>query len=346
MLQDAKKHVFISHSSHDRAIVDRVLAVLGSADIPYWFSARPSDLAPGSEWDDSIVAALEASAVVLLIFSRRANESRWVKKEIALASDLEIDIIPVRIEDVKPTRGLAAHLVTVNWISAYPGDVENFLPPVVRQLQALFPAAAQNPLSSEAVPPRSVEKGAPSATASKTLISTQIAEPATVRPTTVPSPRPILPLADANSTEATHAPPETALNPSAAPTNRNEPELFDKETWKILTPTPDPLAELPQLIDDMIAKQSSRVTSTPDKVDATLKTELLLTASPPAPETNAPLSPRYYDSSVWTGEPVKIPSIVPKLLRWMMMSLLLAGGAVVFGIVAKLVLGAIISWKS
>ena len=140
----ADRHVFISHSAQDDAVGRRVCSALEQAGIPCWYSSRPSDLEPGVEWDDNIVAALDKSVAVVLLFSAAANASRWVKRELAMAEARGVPIYPIRIENVQPTAGMEAHLISVQWINAFEGAAENYLGPVISRLRA--PSVAQEPV--------------------------------------------------------------------------------------------------------------------------------------------------------------------------------------------------------
>jgi len=146
-----KKHIFVSHSSDDDAIGRRVCETLEQEGVPCWYSSRPADLDPGVEWDDNIVTALDESAAVLLLFSAASNASRWVKREMAMASKRRLPIIPLRLEPIQPSGGMEAHLITVQWTDLTPDDYDGSLVFVVQRLkQALLEAPGAN--SSEITP--------------------------------------------------------------------------------------------------------------------------------------------------------------------------------------------------
>lgn len=144
-----KKHIFVSHSSHDDAIGRRVCEKLEQEGVPCWYSSRPADLDPGVEWDDNIVKALDESAAALLLFSAASNASRWVKREMAMASKRRLPIIPLRLEPIQPSGGMEAHLITVQWTDLTPDDYDGSLVFVVQRLkQALQEAPGANPSES------------------------------------------------------------------------------------------------------------------------------------------------------------------------------------------------------
>ena len=55
---------------------------------------------------------------MLLIFSSRCNESEYIRREITVAGN-KSSIIPFRIEDVEPKRGLSVRLANLHWIDAF-----------------------------------------------------------------------------------------------------------------------------------------------------------------------------------------------------------------------------------
>ncbi|MEI9914987.1 MAG: toll/interleukin-1 receptor domain-containing protein [Methylovirgula sp.] len=109
--------VFITHSSRDykqsRAIVD----VLEKNGIPCWISER--DIGAGDNYGDAIVDAIENAKAMVLVFSVNANNSDEIKKEIALASQRKLTVVPIRIEDATPSKAFRYELITRNWIDAF-----------------------------------------------------------------------------------------------------------------------------------------------------------------------------------------------------------------------------------
>ena len=120
--------VFISYSSRDKSIADATCAALEAAAIRCWIA--PRDIAPGAEWGEAIISAIEGSRVFVLIFSSSANASSQVSREIEYAVSKALPIMPLRIERVEPTRSLAYFMAGVHWLDA-------LTPPLERHLQQL-----------------------------------------------------------------------------------------------------------------------------------------------------------------------------------------------------------------
>src|SRR5438874_2883064 len=91
------REVFFSHSSSDRLVAAKLADVLRDHGIPVWYSER--SVLGAQQWHDEIGAALKRCDWFLLLLSRSAERSKWVKRELlyALRTDrYEERIIPVR----------------------------------------------------------------------------------------------------------------------------------------------------------------------------------------------------------------------------------------------------------
>ena len=91
----------------------------------------PYDIRPGAVWGDAIVAAIKASTAMLVVLSRSADVSRQVVREVSQAVDSDLFVIPVRIEDWKPTGTMAYLLDTHHWLDAFPAPLATYLPRIV-----------------------------------------------------------------------------------------------------------------------------------------------------------------------------------------------------------------------
>lgn len=114
------KYVFVSHSSADKKLVDKVVHQIEKRGIRCWISSR--DIRPGRDYQQEIVSNLEGSAVVLLIFSQHANKSSEILKELSLASKFKKPMIPARTEDIVPSGAFQYQLSNAQIIDLF----ENF----------------------------------------------------------------------------------------------------------------------------------------------------------------------------------------------------------------------------
>ena len=133
---DMAHDVFISYSSSDKAAADAVCAKLESLRIRCWIA--PRDISPGTEWSLSIVDAIEASRAFVLIFSRQANNSTQIAREVERAVNRGLPIIPLRIEDVVPSRSIAYYLGAVHWLDALYPPLEMHLEKLAVAISAIL----------------------------------------------------------------------------------------------------------------------------------------------------------------------------------------------------------------
>ena len=109
--------VFISHSSKDRKIARTICTALESRGLTCWIASR--DVGPGENFMDAIVRAIRAAKVMVLVFSENANNSEEIKREVVLAGNAKVTVIPVRIEDVMPGDAFAYQFATRQWIDLF-----------------------------------------------------------------------------------------------------------------------------------------------------------------------------------------------------------------------------------
>lgn len=109
--------VFISYSRSDREIADAICRELKSNGLKYWMDTK----IPGGEFfDDEIIAALEKSNIVILIFSKNSNASPHVTTEIANAFEMRKPIIVYRIDEIEPEGKMQYYLANKNWLDSFP----------------------------------------------------------------------------------------------------------------------------------------------------------------------------------------------------------------------------------
>jgi hypothetical protein len=113
--------VFISYCSEDRKIADALVHHLEENDIRCWIDHR--DLLPGFSWREGIIEVLEGNPgiAMVLLFSSASNKSRQVIKEISMADEENILVIPVRIENILPIGAIKLELQGRHWLDAFEG---------------------------------------------------------------------------------------------------------------------------------------------------------------------------------------------------------------------------------
>jgi WD40 repeat protein len=117
--------VFISYSHHDKSAADAVCAKLEQHGIRCWIA--PRDVEPGTEWAGSIIHAISKSKIMVLVFSKNANDSPQIRKEVERAVNKGVIVVPLRIEDVVPTDSLEYFMSNVHWLDALSPPLEQHL---------------------------------------------------------------------------------------------------------------------------------------------------------------------------------------------------------------------------
>jgi len=79
----------------------------------------PRDVRPGEPFDDEIADAIDACRGMVLIFSDLCNDSEYIRREVTVAGESHKSVIPFRIEDVQPRRGLRVRLSDLHWIDGF-----------------------------------------------------------------------------------------------------------------------------------------------------------------------------------------------------------------------------------
>jgi TIR domain len=145
---------FISYSSKDKTAADAACAVLERAGVRCWIA--PRDIRPGQEYGHAIIEAIDQCRVMVLIFSANANDSRQIHREIERAVSKGVPIIPLRIEEVVPTRSMEYFLGAIHWLDALTPPLEKHLQQLAEAVKALLqidisrPAAPLRDNSSQA----------------------------------------------------------------------------------------------------------------------------------------------------------------------------------------------------
>lgn len=109
--------IFISYSSRDQEVAQTICSALEKRRIDCWIASR--DIRPGENFQEAIVKTIRTAKVMVLVFSDNANNSDEIKKELALASQNKLVIIPAKVEDVVPNPAFAYEFATRQWINLY-----------------------------------------------------------------------------------------------------------------------------------------------------------------------------------------------------------------------------------
>jgi TIR domain len=154
-----RRDVFVSYSQSDRACALEIVAQLEARGIKVWVA--PRDIPPSADWAAEIIEAITTSRLMLLVFSAGCNDSSQVRREVERAVHRHLPILPVRIEDVLPTKSLEYFLSAQHWFDAFPAPLAPHYDRLCQQVSELLRTTAgqvapESP-APQSFPPRQLE---------------------------------------------------------------------------------------------------------------------------------------------------------------------------------------------
>ena len=129
--------IFISYSNKDKPIADAICAHLEVAGIRCWIA--PRDITPGEDWPTAITRAISQARVLVLVFSAHSNASEDVSRELFLAANQKLVIIPFKIENIEPEPGKQYYLARTHWLDALNPPTQEQIQNLVERVKTLVP---------------------------------------------------------------------------------------------------------------------------------------------------------------------------------------------------------------
>jgi hypothetical protein len=117
--------VFVCHPTEQKHVADAIVARMEGAGIRCWIA--PRDITPGADFLASIVAAIEASKVLVVVFSSDANASPHVMREVKQAVEAGIPVLPFRVEAVEPSPQLGYLIGPSHWLDALTAPLDEHI---------------------------------------------------------------------------------------------------------------------------------------------------------------------------------------------------------------------------
>jgi hypothetical protein len=115
--------VFISYSQGDKKAAEEICSILEHNGIGCWIA--PRNIAPGSTWANSIVHGIESCRAMLLLCSANTNASRQMSRELQLADERRLPIVPARLSSVEMTGEYSYYLNNTQWLDLFPGEIKD-----------------------------------------------------------------------------------------------------------------------------------------------------------------------------------------------------------------------------
>jgi len=119
----ARGDVFVSYCTKtDQSAAYDLVSHVEAHGIECWIA--PRDVQGGTDWAAEIVNAITVCKLMVLIFSPSANNSRDVQREVMIATQRGVRILPFRIADIAPVASLEYLLAGHQWFDAFPPPME------------------------------------------------------------------------------------------------------------------------------------------------------------------------------------------------------------------------------
>jgi len=135
--------VFISYATGEATpVCESLCEHLEATGLKCWMA--PRNIMPSVSWDEAILDGIESSALVVVLCDRKADQSGYVKREVALANECDKPVLPVRL-DAFPLRGLRFLLLMHHWFEAAEGGFEGHLERLTNDIYKLL--GRKNPLA-------------------------------------------------------------------------------------------------------------------------------------------------------------------------------------------------------
>jgi len=147
--------IFISYTTEPELspqVANGIVLELERRGIRCWIA--PRNLNAGEDYMAQLSDRVSESKALILVFSDEANHSPHVKREVGLAFENEVQIIPFRIEDVQPDQTLKYCIGQVHWFDALTSTVEAHIKDFADRIEAKFEHEVSAPgIADQSAPP-------------------------------------------------------------------------------------------------------------------------------------------------------------------------------------------------
>lgn len=126
--------IFISYKAEELTEALWVRSVLEENGFSCWMA--PTSIPGGSSYADEIDTAITECEVFVLILSERAQQSKWVKKELDMALNKEKVILPFMIENCQLQKAFNYYLTDVQRYNAYISKM-NAMNEMIKRIKAV-----------------------------------------------------------------------------------------------------------------------------------------------------------------------------------------------------------------
>ena len=115
---DEKHKVFISYSTRNSDVANKIRYALEQNGLPCWIA--PRNIPPGTVYIDAIADAIRSTKIVVLIYSEFSQASKYVNNEINMAYSHNKPLLSVNIDDSLPKEDMEYFLKVTQWLPINP----------------------------------------------------------------------------------------------------------------------------------------------------------------------------------------------------------------------------------
>jgi tetratricopeptide (TPR) repeat protein len=153
----ASPPVFISYSSRNQREAEILVEGLCARDISCWMA--PRSIPSGANWADEIESAVRAAKIMVSVVSPEFNESTHTRKEMILAADQGLEIVPILISDFKPWGYLRYFLCDRQWIVAVGEQLTSKIDVVAKAIEYYMGTSGRSPAAMGRPEPAGMKSG-------------------------------------------------------------------------------------------------------------------------------------------------------------------------------------------
>ena len=127
-IDDYPDEAYICFSEEDSSVSDAICQVLEENNIKCWIKSRDLGV---NETVFRISEVIKDSKCLVLVYSKNAEKSNFVKAEVEIASSSGVPILSYNIDETVSFDDVGENLKNQNWIDSFPNPEKNF-PELVR----------------------------------------------------------------------------------------------------------------------------------------------------------------------------------------------------------------------
>ena len=120
---------FISYDSSYQSQADKLVNELEKKSLKCFIASR--DIPGGKDYAHTVIKALKKSKHVILLYSKRADRSVYVRNEINAAVSNGMNIIPVRLEDIQYSDYMQMYIGIIQWIDSFQEITDNCIRKII-----------------------------------------------------------------------------------------------------------------------------------------------------------------------------------------------------------------------